>query len=760
MDVRCNRCSTEYEFDDALISERGTTVKCTNCGYQFKVYPTGAAGGAPERWVVRTQSGKELVYTSLRDLQRGIADRQVEPDDLLSRGNQPARPLRTIAELEPFFEMSLGKIATERGSTPRTLHGVAPPANSVGGTFRESPPRAGPSPTAHTLISAPPPAAPPQPAPVRAAPVVRTHDPRPVNFGATLPAAEAPPDVPRPAAPPAAVEVVTTAASRTPPAPEAFPKTEAAPTAASPGESPPLSHTLPLSQAAPRFAPPPASRPSHDRLQPEPMPAAPASGPARESLRSYDELTADDDEPESSASRARSRWIAAVVLAGIVGLVAVTVGRRYLTRISAKAPDKAELASSDKRVTQFLNEGNRLLAEGDLEGASEQFVKASALAEKDPAVLAALARLETLRADVFWLKLRLLDPASTEIVQATHRELGRRVGKARSAVDQAFALAPEDPVVLRARIDAMRLSGESDKAREWVGPISNNQSQPENAYVLAALDLAEPNPVWSSVIDRLRAAAAGEREPGRARAALIYALARADRLTEAETELGKIEARPRPHALLDELRTFLQRYESARDGGTSGDAVATVDPGKLPALDTSPEPESPAKRAAPAAAADKPGDFRTKLSQAASAVRSGQLDEAERLFNAVLAEQPGNVEAISGLGDVARRRGDSATAARMYDRVLQQNPSYLPALLASADSKWDSGDRKGAVALYKRVVDQAGPGSEYGSRAAARIAQAEPAQASAPAAAETEAAPAPAPEPAAPAAEPPAAEAP
>ena len=48
MDVRCGRCSTEYDFDDALVSERGTTVKCTNCGHQFKVYPGGAAG-APDR---------------------------------------------------------------------------------------------------------------------------------------------------------------------------------------------------------------------------------------------------------------------------------------------------------------------------------------------------------------------------------------------------------------------------------------------------------------------------------------------------------------------------------------------------------------------------------------------------------------------------------------------------------------------------------------------------------------------------------------
>jgi len=48
-----------------------------------------------------------------------------------------------------------------------------------------------------------------------------------------------------------------------------------------------------------------------------------------------------------------------------------------------------------------------------------------------------------------------------------------------------------------------RLSGDGDKAREWIAPLSSNASVPENAYVLAALDLGEPSPVWPSVIDRL-----------------------------------------------------------------------------------------------------------------------------------------------------------------------------------------------------------------------------------------------------------------
>src|SRR3954469_7180595 len=130
MDVRCNRCSTDYEFDDALISDRGTTVQCTNCGYQFKIYPERSQAAPPERWVVHTMSGRELVYTSLRDLQRAIGDRQVGPKDLLSRGNQPSRPLGSIPGLEPFFTSASG---APRGmqSAPRTIHGVAPPPSGA-----------------------------------------------------------------------------------------------------------------------------------------------------------------------------------------------------------------------------------------------------------------------------------------------------------------------------------------------------------------------------------------------------------------------------------------------------------------------------------------------------------------------------------------------------------------------------------------------------------------------------------------------------
>jgi predicted Zn finger-like uncharacterized protein len=748
MDVRCSRCATEYEFDDALISERGTTVKCTNCGYQFKIYPGEGTGVAPERWVVRTASGRELVYTSLRELQRGIADKKVNANDLLSRGKQAARPLGSIAELAPFFQVPVIKKSKDDLRAQRTLHGVAPPANILG-LNRGNADAPAPTPTgAHYTPE-------PQASRLGAVEPIRAAPP-PVAPETELPVARAvmplPPAQPDPTQAPVAVDASADTARLA----RAAALEPGPPASTQAGFSGDLRSTLPggsfssaLGDERPlRIEPPFPARPASDSVPDSArisvakapissrfsldttleVPRSPVSSPRnlppievaniRDSFKSYDELQLDLPAEDHHARVARSRWIAGVVVVGVLGLLGATVGRRYLAQLTGAVEVKT---TSDARVAKFLSDGARLADEGDFEGAKEEFDKATALAEKDAAVLTALAHLETLRADVSWLKLRLLDPNSTDLVQATYRELGRRVGKTRTAVDRAFAVSPEDPAVLRARVDALRLSGEGDKAREWLAPLSANQGVPENAYVLAALDLAEVNPVWPSAIDRLRTAAAAERDPGRARAALIYALVRADRLAEANAEFAKLDGRSKPHVLLEELRAFLKRAKQSSDGaGDAAPKIATVDTSKLPKLDTSPTPEDEPHPGLPAA---PPGDFRAKLSQASAALRNGDLTRAEQLYNAVLTEQPSNTEAIAGLGDVAKARKDPALAAKLYDRVLASNPSYLPAILASADQKWESGDKAGALVLYHRLLEQAGAGSEYGSRAAARIAE-------------------------------------
>ena len=779
MDVRCNRCGTDYEFDDALISDRGTTVQCTNCGYQFKIYPERTAAASPERWVVHTMAGKEFVYTSLRDLQRAIGEHKVGPKDLLSRGAQPSRPLGSIPELEPFFTSTAGQ---PRGmqSVPRTLHGVAPPPSgaprppaardkptqrgfglpaaereaALGSTVPSGDfsPHAAPSrvlgvdrvdPSAETERQPHASDEPPAPPPVVHSPMVKTK----VGMGSTQ-RSGTPPNPAQPLSPTSTVRIEPSAA------PKSFDSTM--PAASPPRALPPDSDAVPTGREQPAAAPRPQPRatttPSLETTMPvgapmprmvseraaaafaagaasteapmsPPMASSPRAAPTpepppistRNRLPSYDDLA----EPVDPARRARSRWIAGVVFLAVAGLLGATLGRQYLVRLSTGK--RSEPEQRDDRTVRFLQEGLRLLDQADYDGAQEQLAKAQALADRDPAVLAALARLETVRADALWLKLRLLDPTAKDGVQTTTRELTRRAGRARQAVDAAFAVAADDPVVVRSRIDAMRIAGEEGKAREWIAPIAANASDPQNAYVLAALDLSEAAPAFGTVIDRLRAAAVSEHESLRARGALIYALVRAGRGLEAETELAKVTGGEHPHPLADELKSFVGRFSAPLDGGVAPAASVSASA----AASASAAPSLGAERPAGASEAPPTGDFRTRLTQAAQASARGDLARAMELYQSVVSEQPGNTEALSGLADVARRRGDTATATRLYERVLDANPSYLPALMAVADQKWNSGERKGAVVLYKRVVEQAGPSSEYGQRAQSRIRESE-----------------------------------
>src|SRR5215213_6304112 len=103
MDVKCERCNTEYEFDDALVSGRGTTVKCTNCGHKFKIRRHDA-DFSEDFWNVTTADNRTLVFTSLRELQRAIQTHLVERTDRLSRGGLPPKPIGQIPELAPFFD--------------------------------------------------------------------------------------------------------------------------------------------------------------------------------------------------------------------------------------------------------------------------------------------------------------------------------------------------------------------------------------------------------------------------------------------------------------------------------------------------------------------------------------------------------------------------------------------------------------------------------------------------------------------------------
>jgi tetratricopeptide (TPR) repeat protein len=430
------------------------------------------------------------------------------------------------------------------------------------------------------------------------------------------------------------------------------------------------------------------------------------------------EVEEDDDYPprwpdDGTPPRRRRAggWIVAIVMLVAVGFFSFAIERRYqfIEVVAGRLPRRfAKDVPPDPRLEAFVAQGEQVLGRGELDAAQGAFDKASVLAEKDARVLLGEARVATAKADVPWLKLRLLPADATDEVRATTALLNEQVPAARRAADDAFAVAPQDPRVIRAKLDALRLAGDVDAARGYMLAIFAQASEPETAYVLAALDLAQPSPqALGADVDRLRVASAGEARPGRADAALVYALVKTGDAAGARAELAKMAASERPYALLPNLRAWVG---SDRKGSPASSPSAEPSPSaSVPAATAAPATTAIATAAAPAppseparsGAAGEGG----ALQIATDAMRRGDFDRAERVYQGILAGNPRDSQALGGLGDVLRMRHDPQGAIDAYKRALSVNPSYVPAALGLGDTQWAEGDHAAAARTYKSIVD-------------------------------------------------------
>ncbi|HEX2879984.1 MAG TPA: tetratricopeptide repeat protein [Polyangiaceae bacterium] len=675
MDVRCTRCQTEYELDDALVSDRGTMVKCTNCGLQFRVQPQRGQVAGGERWIVRKADGSEVSFGAISELQRAIANKQVQSDDLLSRDNQAFRAMGSIAELEPFFAAAQGRQSApppgDEGTPAAPVVAGYPPAAAVPSATAAP----GQALVSRTLIGISPTGSSVAPAPTAA----RASGKQGITLVGMTDA------LPKPEGPPSEQlqddELPTRPNQDVPTRP-----VNALPELFAPNALPGLMGEVAVRE---RSA---------------------GSNPHLPSVIVSDAASVVSTQETTIVGRpAHLRWVFAFVLLGGVGLVAGTVGRDYLNREQpAQVPQQSD---DSQRTSSMVQRGEQLFYQGDLEGAKAEFDKATALSEKDPVALSFLARIESVRADTVWLKLRLL-PADSPEQSSTAQELGTRLTKLDVAVAAAKRATGEHPAVIRAELDALRIAGNLKDARELVPRLGSAAVEPETNYVLGALDLADEAPSWPSVIERLSGASAVERGLGRARAALIYALVSAKRDADARAELDKLALEPPTHPLLPLLKAFVTRE--------LGEPVveAASEPSAQPAASAAPEPAGkPAPGVVPSS------DPRILLQRGAAARRAGKTEQAEQYFHMALSKSPGNVEALTALGEMAQQRGDQSTAQRHFESALSANPHYLPALVGLADIKWSQGDRGQAAELYQRVLDRTGTSTAYGARAAARLAE-------------------------------------
>lgn len=137
MDVRCERCLTEFRFDDAKIAGAGVTVRCSVCSHVFSVRrqsPTQSQPPAarpappppmpapPREWKVRQAGGRVLVFRDLTVVQRWIVERKLLRADEISATGATWKRLGEIAELASFFRV------VEAAERAAALEGAALPA--------------------------------------------------------------------------------------------------------------------------------------------------------------------------------------------------------------------------------------------------------------------------------------------------------------------------------------------------------------------------------------------------------------------------------------------------------------------------------------------------------------------------------------------------------------------------------------------------------------------------------------------------------
>ena len=342
-------------------------------------------------------------------------------------------------------------------------------------------------------------------------------------------------------------------------------------------------------------------------------------------------------------------------------------------------------------MVALLDQGDRAVNEGDIESANEAFVKASALVDKDTRVELRLARVAIVRADIPWLKVRLLSESDPDLAP-TRRELVLAANRALQAVERAQALLPNDPEVTRYRIDAFRLQANVVEARKLVASLAKPTGAAHDEVGLALLDMSEPTPAWPSIIERLSHAARSEQNLGHARSMLIYALVQSGDITRAKAELDQLVAMPRPHPLIGTFRAYIAEADKAAHAAPAEDAGGAVD------------------------------EATAALQAAVDATTNGELEKAAELLKDLETRFPANANVLTAAGRLALKKQDTAGAAKYFAKALESEKNQFDAMSGLADIKWDTGEKQAASVLYRQIIERAGADSPYVARAKERFA--------------------------------------
>lgn len=638
MDVTCDRCGTEYEFEEALVSTRGTTVKCTDCGHLFKVYKPEAPAepsAAQNPWTVRRADGSIHRLHSLADLTRLIEDGAFGREDELSRTSKAWKRLGDIEELDVFFA---------RGSSTRVRPRRSTGAPEQLGT-KKTPPEAAARGDDTVVGRLSPGAA----APAGAA----------AASAGTTPGVGPAPGVVPPAPPPSAASL-----------------------SARPAGENGASRKLPLDRAGGRGSPQ-AGLPAAEAPAPSPAVAlvrVPASDPAGDSGESepttvhapFAQLRESlPDTYDPFAWRKPPGWVwALVTIAPVLGF------GTWLAWPMIHNHDAPAEASKQDPAIQFLARADAAFAthrEQRFEEAIFDYTKALAFHESDPHVLSSISRVYGVWAQELLARADLLsrDAGSSSDLERrsqllalnkTARDHGEQ---AKRYAENAARKNPGNEEAEVALADALRLTGNLVSARSELDRAQNNESSPsgETLRVAALLAIAEANGDLRKGLPLASQAVAQDPELIRARLLLARCLIADGDLSGARFQLAAVSTKDRSHPGVLALEQLFQK-QSPADAQAKPDA----EPSKA-AVDT-----TPADSARNDKDKDKDRDkdkddgnfdnlsHEAYIARGQKLLEAGQVTNARRMFEQAGFIRPNSAEASLGLGYVALEKGRAKLA--------------------------------------------------------------------------------------------------
>lgn len=691
MDVVCDRCRAEYEFDDALVSERGTTVKCTSCGHQFKIYRTSAHPEGARSWNLKRLDGTTIPFDSLAVLQKWILEGRVTKTDEISRAGEPWKPLGAIAELESFFST-----ADLRAS--------------------QVPPRAAPR-------SAPP--SPPSRPPSR------------VTTPGSTSAASRLPEMPdsslrgatlRPGGPP---PPATTAHGVPPPPPMRTAEVSDTSATAQLG-TPMLPPRVPVDAD---LSPPPRAATStvdgyalgatsNDVAVPAPPVRA---APTAASAPSVSEPPVPLDDALPQAQRSSSRGVVLGLAVG-VGVAAVLVlgGWRLGYLGPARPAPPAAGASTVLRSLEAARALTRSYSSRSLEDARDELTRSLAL---DPTnVRASAARAEVMAA---WSE--LLSDAATDLearaanpgadvpalraeAALLRREASERLVRARADVPTAGQGVANLRAGERAEVEAYladvsRVAGDRAAAEQHL--VAARAAGPSQEADLVAALLLRDRDEQTQAAEALQRIIAGQPDSVRAQLALArIALARGD-ASAATTALDAIARAAPDHDALARLRARIVPV------GDASVATAPLVPPPMPdVLVAAPAPtERALAREAPPTAGRSYNDLVGDGDRLQDEGRSGPARER---YRAALALRANGCEALAGLGFVDLEERELSSAVSNFRRSISANASYGEAYIGLGEALTSMGNYQQALDAYNRYL-QVNPGGSHAHMARRQI---------------------------------------